>query len=117
MEISQNISPDDIAQFANEVSVVNMSPFVHGLIIFFLKEFGIDFELQPDEGQALNLEEEPATGLSRSSIGIDISSEQPEEFAASFEPSIEPMALSDDTMRSPFGATFGMIAGTGMKET
>jgi hypothetical protein len=99
MEISQNISPDDLAQFANQ-------------------EFGIDFELTLGDGQALALEEEPATGLSQSSLGFDLSSEPAEDIgAASFEPgSIEPMALSDDTLRSPFGANFGMIGGTGTRE-
>eukprot|EP00029_Vermamoeba_vermiformis_P009284 TRINITY_DN4580_c0_g1_i1.p1 TRINITY_DN4580_c0_g1~~TRINITY_DN4580_c0_g1_i1.p1 ORF type:complete len:508 (+),score=133.45 TRINITY_DN4580_c0_g1_i1:43-1566(+) len=97
MDISQNISPDDLAQFANQ-------------------EFGIDFELKLGDGddQALALDEEPATGLSRSSAAFDLSGEPAEDLgAASFEPgSFEPMALSDDTLRSPFGANFGMIAGT-----
>ena len=73
----------------------------------------------PEENfQALALEEEPASaaGLSRSE-GMDLTAEHAEELGASFEPgSFEPMALSDDTLRSPFGATFGMIAGAGMNK-
>jgi hypothetical protein len=93
LEVSQNISPDDMAQFADAL--------------------GINLELEATgEGQALNLEDEPAAaGLSRSELGFDLSSEHPEDMGASFEPgSFEQMALSDD-VRSPFGANFGMIAG------
>lgn len=75
-------------------------------------------KLGDGDDQALALDEEPATGLSRSSAAFDLSGEPAEDLgAASFEPgSFEPMALSDDTLRSPFGANFGMIAGTGTRE-
>lgn len=99
LEVSQNISAAEMAQFAGAL--------------------GIDMELglSMGEGQALALEDEPGVAaLSRSEQGFDLSGE-PMEDIGSFEPgSFEQMALSDD-VRSPFGANFGMIAGGGMNES